>query len=415
MENVIIGIIAQLNCHSFVRKEKTMHRKTERTVNWIMYITMLIAIFIVHNSNPNDKLTLSILCAGFFLIHLFRYSIFKLPIKRFSTKLLLLNQLIIAFQIQIIDGSFVPQMFLFILITEVVYRSDKRFSIPFSILAYFCFVFGIYLHVNPTHFSEIAYVLPRFLEYALFFALSKIAKHAVLNQHQLEKTYTQLKFTISELEEKTLMEERVRLSREIHDTVGHTLTNSIVGVEAAKRLLSRGKIEEGIQKLNDAQDYVKKGLADVRKSVKTLHNNHSFLHLRTSLISLMEETRKQASITIHYTIQENLPYLTPQQELAIYRSLQEGLTNGLRHGEATEFDFTLEQVDEELHFTLQDNGYMPKKIELGFGLTMMNERIKSLDGNFAIMNGPYGGCILSFTLPLTDQHKLLQDNKELSS
>jgi signal transduction histidine kinase len=220
---------------------------------------------------------------------------------------------------------------------------------------------------------------------------------------QLENTYQKLKETSEDLEELTIVAERNRIAREIHDTVGHTLTTVLLELEAGEKLIIISP-ETAVEKIRLAKSQVRKGLQDIRESVKTLQSGKELLEFVPSLKLLMEETTKHGDIYIKYDIKE-LPKLTALQEKALYRALQEGLTNGIRHGNTTAFAFVLNYENGNINFLLQDNGKGTATIAKGFGLAAMEERVKELGGVLMLQSGPEEGFQINIKIPVGKDEK----------
>lgn len=307
---------------------------------------------------------------------------------------------LLTFGVQAIDGGFVPQVYFFILLVEVAYKKKKSFSIFFTILCYFGFVFGVYIQYGRPPFEEIGFVIPRALEYLLIHGFSTVTRKADMQKEQLNHAYTRLQEINQQLEEKVLLEERMRLSREIHDVIGHTLTTALIGMEAGKQLILHNKLTEAVDKLDQVKEQVKLSQDNVRKSIHTLYTQQqTLMDLYKSIQALIENTRKQTEIDIQAEIGE-LPPLSDQQKLTLYRALQEGLTNGIRHGNSTSFRFKLKVEQQCIHFCLEDNGIMSEHWKFGFGLTSMNERVRTLGGVLKVDKSQKGGCKLVIELPL---------------
>lgn len=90
----------------------------------------------------------------------------------------------------------------------------------------------------------------------------------------------------------------------------------------------------------------------------------------------------------------------------MYHALQEGLTNGVRHGRSSRFRFTLKREDNQLHFLLVSNGEPFVSVTPGFGLSSMMERVELLGGTVALRpsqteGGSPAGCELTILLPLS--------------
>lgn len=199
------------------------------------------------------------------------------------------------------------------------------------------------------------------------------------------------------LAEVSVYEERNRIAQEIHDIVGHTLTSTILQIEAGKRLLYKD-MENGVQRLNEAQDLVRRSLNEIRGSVHMLKED-KYANLSIMLNQLIWETERNAGVVIHANIYELPELMSTAYKKTIYHALQEGLTNGIRHGRSTEFRFNLEPVGESLQFRLEDRGIGTDGIVMGFGLKAMKDRVEQLGGSLFIDSGPNQGCLLRIDLP----------------
>jgi signal transduction histidine kinase len=217
---------------------------------------------------------------------------------------------------------------------------------------------------------------------------------------ELEKTYQKLKEASMELEDITVLRERNRIAREIHDTVGHTLTTVLLELEVGERLI-QFEPAGAVTKIKLAKSKIRKGLNDIRASVETLNSGEDMLDFIASMKLLVHETTLHGDIHIRYQIDE-LPHLPPEQGKTLYRALQEGITNGIRHGKSTAFVFSLKRTKKRIEFLLQDNGVGAEQIVPGFGLSTMEERIKELGGIFSVCSKPGEGCMIQISLPLQE-------------
>lgn len=203
--------------------------------------------------------------------------------------------------------------------------------------------------------------------------------------------------TSAALAEASVYEERNRIAQEIHDIVGHTLTSTILQIEAGKRLLYKD-MQGGVQRLNEAQDLVRHSLNEIRGSVHMLRED-KYAQLANMLHELIRDTERNAGVIIHADIHDLPEWLSTAYKKTIYHALQEGLTNGIRHGESKEFHFSLMPVGYELEFRLQDYGVGARMIVMGFGLKAMRERVEQLGGSLSVDSRPGQGCLLRIDLP----------------
>lgn len=202
--------------------------------------------------------------------------------------------------------------------------------------------------------------------------------------------------TAAALAEMSVYEERNRIAKEIHDVVGHTLTSTILQIEAGKLLMFKDR-ENAANKLEEAQQLVRHGLNEIRRSVHMLKEGQSF-RLEHALSELIQDTQRNTGVQVHARIPE-LPELSTMQKKTIYHALQESLTNGIRHGGSTEFRFNLDHDGSSVQFRLEDNGKGTDAIMMGFGLKSMKERVDQLGGNLHIGSNPSGGFQLQIGIP----------------
>ena len=352
-----------------------MQEKQAIFMNAIMYIALLIASVVSTISNPNYWMIIITCSIVFIVIQSFQLSIFGMQQMCFFEKVLSIVKWVPAFIIQAIDGSFLPQVFFFVLIVEAAFHTSKSFSIPYAIFCYGGFVAGVSINSGELPF----FVIPRALEYALIWGFSYTAKTAINQKQLLEQAYDELQKKDEELSEKTILKDRMQISKRIHDTVSHTLTTASFGVETGKQLLLGGKKDDAAAQLERTREQINQSLHKLRESVHTLYQINSFKDFKGSLVELIEDTISQAGIMIEYDLSE-LSKLAPEQEVVFYRALQEGLANGLKHGNSTEFEFKMFADDEEVHFDLLDNGTFSEPIAFGFGMKAMDKRVKQIGG-----------------------------------
>ncbi|MFC3748521.1 AAA family ATPase [Paenibacillus sp. GCM10012306] len=204
--------------------------------------------------------------------------------------------------------------------------------------------------------------------------------------------------TSAALAQASVAEERNRIAQEIHDIVGHTLTSTILQIEAGKRLLLKD-VEGGLRRLNEAQELVRHSLNEIRGSVHMLKQD-KYSDLTVLLEQLIRGTEQNAGVIIETEIQPLPDFLPVKYKKAIYHALQEGLTNGIRHGKSQRFMFALRMDNNYLHFSLKDYGRGSGSLEPGFGLTTMKERMEQMGGSLQMTSRPGQGCLLQIVLPL---------------
>lgn len=229
-----------------------------------------------------------------------------------------------------------------------------------------------------------------------------------LNQ-QLNDANTQLKDYAVELERMTEIRERNRLAREIHDTLGHTLTGIIMGADAALALFSVAP-EEAKKRVQIIAQSAREGLTDVRRSIKALRPDAlEQRSLGQALEKLVADFRLTTGVEIFYEPPAAPLAFASDEEDAIYRIIQESMTNAVRHGHASKIHLSLTWQDHVLTVHVQDNGLGCVQPEEGFGLRHMKERLRLLGGTLAYGNGSPegeaggGGFFVTATIPVREK------------
>ncbi|WP_199194207.1 sensor histidine kinase [Pleurocapsa sp. CCALA 161] len=206
------------------------------------------------------------------------------------------------------------------------------------------------------------------------------------------------------IEDRAMLQERNRIAREIHDSLGHSLTAQ--NIQLANALLYlRSNLDRAETFLAEAKKLGSHALQDVRHSVATLRSDPlQGKSLKVAIAELVKDLEYRTEITFHY--QSEIPDLLPNETTStVYRIVQEALTNMIKHSEATEVKISLQLVVNYLEVQIQDNGtgFDPQENTTGFGIQGMRERTTALGGNFNLISLPGKGCHIIATIPLVDK------------
>ena len=222
-----------------------------------------------------------------------------------------------------------------------------------------------------------------------------IEKNLELNK-RLEIANTDLQRTNEELE-KSLMDnarlaeirERNRIAREIHDTLGHTLTGLAAGIDACIALA--GDDKPALRNQLDLLSKVSRnGIKDIRMSVSSLRPDApERLNLKNAIEELVENTKRVAGVNIKLDCDIINLKFDEDEEMAIYRIVQESLTNAIRHGKAKNIDVSIKKNYGIINLLICDDGIGCEDIKAGFGLRHIRERVNMLKGqvNFSSEEG----------------------------
>jgi len=193
------------------------------------------------------------------------------------------------------------------------------------------------------------------------------------------------------VEEKSTEDERNRIIREIHDSIGYTLTTvmmlSTSLLESEKENLS-SDLKEVLQNISS---YSKNGLNDMRivlriLKIKNENRESDYIQLRRMITAFEKATN--ISVRLEYGNAPN--NFSEEASHLVFRLVQEGMVNALRHGLATHVDVFLFLENGSLVISISDNGKGFRELTPGIGLKGMKERLSTIDGDFSISSSPQG-------------------------
>ncbi|WP_443058005.1 sensor histidine kinase [Streptomyces sp. KLMMK] len=203
-------------------------------------------------------------------------------------------------------------------------------------------------------------------------------------------------------------EERLRLARDLHDLLGHSLSLITLKSELAGRMLP-DRPDQAARQVADIERVSRQALVDVREAVSGFRRPTLEAELagaRTALAAAGIAADLARAATDH-------PDLPPDEEGALAWALREAVTNVVRHSAAQRCEITLAEEGDELCLTVGDDGRGPRGGPPGNGLTGLSERLQLADGRLETGPGPRGGFRLRAFVPLS--RSLAPERPTLSS
>lgn len=192
--------------------------------------------------------------------------------------------------------------------------------------------------------------------------------------------------------------ERSRIAREIHDSLGHTLTSMNIQLEVARKFAERDT-KTALEALDLAKQLASQSLTDVRMAVHSIRNPDFKLH--DAVIDMSAQIKKVQSLDVQVNMQ--MPEVSSAVSYQLYRIIQECLTNVIKHAQATEATVELTHDGKELALVVSDNGKGledAQGLSGGFGIRGMRERVESLHGTVTIQSEPDKGTKLQVKIPI---------------
>ena len=200
-------------------------------------------------------------------------------------------------------------------------------------------------------------------------------------------------------------EERLRVSGELHDVVGHSL--GIIAVQAG---VGRHLMDHDPQRAADALDHIadvsRRSLDDMRSVVATLRGGGASYDPPRGLADLPEllETSRSTGLRVTLTIQGDADAMPRQVGAAVYRVVREALTNVIRHAHANCVDVSITLDERRVELTVRDDGAGAARLPLrgagpGHGIAVMRERAEAVGGTLSAEPHPAGGFEVTASFP----------------
>jgi signal transduction histidine kinase len=224
------------------------------------------------------------------------------------------------------------------------------------------------------------------------FAVGYLASSERRSRLDLEQRSRELLATQQMLAESSRVAERGQISQELHDTIGHSLTVMNVNLELASHLTD-GRAAEAVTK---AQTVARMLLADVREVVHALGHDRS-VDLKGALTTLVEGAHAPV---VHLSMPDDLRVDDPSRAHAIFRCVQEAMTNSVRHAHAQNLSIQLTSSGDGIDIRIADDGKGVGDVRPGHGLTGMRQRLQEVGGQLNVHAAPGRGFTVEAWVPM---------------
>ena len=229
-----------------------------------------------------------------------------------------------------------------------------------------------------------------FLPFIVIILCSPFGIRSMNRRMELERKLDQANQQIEELVKR---EERVRIARDLHDTLGHTLSLLTLKSQLVQRLVTvdseRSKAEAREMEITSRS---------ALKQVRELVSDMRAITIAEELVQIQPILRA-AGITYQYDGEVELSFIPPFTQNIVSMCIREAATNIVKHSEATHCKISISQSTEKMNIVIRDDGMGLDKSKLfGNGLRGMEERLALIDGGLAVTN--HHGAVLKITFPI---------------
>ena len=361
------------------------NRKQILILKVIFTLILYISALNFENAYKTRTIIYIILLAIYLLINLWRYTSKGESLKLYS--FLLELGVIFTFEYNSrYQVNYIFHLFYFLILLEIPNNLNKKQSLTISIIT---------IIISNIKFIMLLYLKPSFgnISQGGFFLLTGVFISLLMNFLKYYKEEEQKKEILNKdlmnanirLNEMTIIEERNRIARDLHDTIGHGLTGTIMGLEMVQVLLGED-LDKAKEMIVNLKDNSRENLVKVREVVSTLNPNENISKGIESIKELIDSFQFKSNIVIELTTNGVAMETNPSINIVLYRIIQEGLTNAIRHGKADKIDIKITFTKDYIELYIKDNGLGSIDINKGFGLKSMEDRIFSLGGTISFLS-----------------------------
>jgi signal transduction histidine kinase len=246
--------------------------------------------------------------------------------------------------------------------------------------------------------------------FAILLVLLLLLMNALITERdrqlELQRANEKLRASAAQIEKLAMAQERSRIARDIHDSLGHALTGLNIQLESVIKLWPQ-RPDQAHQFLVQAKEMGSLALQEARQAVAALRDVSSLQgSLSAEILGLAKQF--QTLTGIHPDIQVACPPLPPALQVTIYRLVQEALTNACKYAQATAVTVSIQKAIAPapgLQIRVEDNGvgFQPGDNTTGFGLRGIQERAEAEGGTFQVISAPGAGCTVEVWLPLPEE------------
>ncbi|WP_040203701.1 sensor histidine kinase [Neobacillus jeddahensis] len=236
------------------------------------------------------------------------------------------------------------------------------------------------------------YGLVAILSFMIFTFTSTYSRICLKNEASLDAMRKKLQKVTKDLNENTeyirqseytfKLEERNRISQEIHDKIGHSMTGALFQMEAAKRLMETNQ-PKATELLQNAIHISKDGIENIRMTLKNMKPPTEQVGIHR-LKLLVENFNTKQSIKTLLTHEGNLDIITSIQWKIIHENVMEALTNAMKYSHASQVSIDLKVLNKIIRIEVRDNGAGTDTIKKGLGIIGMEERTAALNGKIIV-------------------------------
>lgn len=293
--------------------------------------------------------------------------------------------------------------------TMVKQHPKQKHLIIIQFAIYFC-AFGIPKLVHLDFTSWVSYVVVVLSPYTIQFWSTFLISYLYINlmeknraidalNKELMTKVDQLQDYSTKIKELTLIEERQRISQNLHDMLGHSLIGLRLHLDALNHYIDTDA-EKSHQILDKSKDIIDHSLIELRETVNELNETKELADLKKALEDLQSTISVTDEVKVDLKMYFDVNKLDISIKDLIYKTCQEFITNSIKHGHSSLITIKLRSNQGQMMLDLDNNGLTPTDFTASHGINGIKERVQKLNGNVEFSTNQPSGFKTNIAIPI---------------
>lgn len=371
-----------------------MEDKSTRYLS-IFIICLLFVEYIIYDfKSSNSEYNLIFLLLYVFFINIRTYQVQNLNYKKYS--------LVIDFIFFIFMSVYKLESF-YILIISLIFQLYRYLEIKLALIINF-FVYIILVSIKLEGISNLEIYLIFYLIVNIFivayFYINRKVVSLEYEKKVFESKYNDLALKMQELKKNQIdllgeskTKERNRIARDLHDSVGHLLSTLSIQLTALEKITKSRDLEIS-ENIGELKVFTQDGLREVRKIIHDMKGEN-----KNSWKDDIEKLINNSGIKVNFIVNKETWTLNERQEQAIYRIIQEFITNSQKYANTNKINLSLIFSEDSLVLSMKDFGKGCDDFEEKGGLLSIRERVNELHGEMNVESVKNKGFYLQVYIP----------------
>lgn len=294
------------------------------------------------------------------------------------------------------------QVYYFFLLHDIFTTQNRKLQTRLLIVHFTCFMvaecYAVYI-AEHRNFSQNLYIVFILLGvYALLLYIFSVIHYFKWDRDKLKALNGRLIEYSFQEREYLVANERSHISQELHDSLGHSLMAALMNVRYLKAIQEKSP-EERSRQIDELEGMLKECVENLRGSVYNLKELDENISLQGEVRHIIDKFDELGLVKIHLDSDDKIENAPNPVKSVLYKTIREGITNSIRHGNATSIRISIRYAGDRIELLIQDNGSGCADIQKSYGLNGIENRIEEVGGEVWFTGGKNKGFFVKALLP----------------